>query len=38
MRTVAYSYLAGLHCPHCTRRALEAYRPQVFRPYARAVR
>ena len=33
MRIVAYSYLAALHCPHCTRSALRAYRQQITRPY-----
>ena len=33
MRIVAYSYLAALHCPDCTRRALRAYNRQIFRPH-----
>ena len=33
MRIIAYSYLAALHCPDCTRSALRAYRQQITRPY-----
>lgn len=33
MRIVAYTYLAALHCPDCTRRALRAYHQQIFRPH-----
>lgn len=33
MSIVAYSYLAALHCPSCTRHALCAYRQQIMRPY-----
>jgi hypothetical protein len=33
MNIVAYSYLAALHCPHCTRSALRAYRQQIMRPH-----
>lgn len=33
MRIVAYTYLAALHCPHCTRSALRAYRQQIMRPH-----
>ena len=33
MSIVAYSYLAALHCPHCTRSALRAYRQQIMRPH-----
>lgn len=33
MGIVAYSYLAALHCPSCTRHALRAYRQQIMRPH-----
>lgn len=31
MRIIAYSYLAALHCPYCTRYALRAYPQQITR-------
>jgi len=33
MRIIAYTYLAAIHCPDCTRRALHAYRQQLTRPF-----
>lgn len=33
MRIVAYSYLAALHCPYCTRYALREYQQQITRLY-----
>lgn len=33
MSIIAYTYLAALHCPDCTRRALRAYRQQITRPH-----
>lgn len=34
MSIVAYSYLAALHCPHCTQRAMRDYRQQIMRPHS----
>lgn len=31
MSIVAYSYLAALHCPHCTRSALPAYHLEALK-------
>jgi len=33
MSIIAYTYLASIHCPRCTRSALRAYRQQITRPY-----
>lgn len=33
MSIIAYTYLAALHCPDCTRRALRAYHQQITRPH-----